>query len=177
MIECREDEHNRLLGRLAIHELDVVLSDMALSPAENIKAFNHQLGSSGTSFFASPALARSLGRSFPQNLKGAPFLAPLTESALGRGLQQWFESQDIRPEIVAEIQDSALTKAMGRDGLGIFALPSVIENEVKQQYGARVIGQTDDVRETFYAITMRRQVDDEVVKRICKEASAALRSI
>lgn len=167
---CREDEHDRLLGLLAVHELDVVLSDVPLSPTSGVKAFNHLLGECGTTFFASAPLKAKLSGRFPRCLDGAPFLAPLPTTSLGRALTQWLETEELRPQIVAEVQDSALIKAFGRDGLGVFCLPSVVEEEVRKRYGGRVLGRTDQIRERFYAISPERRVNNPAVAAICETA-------
>lgn len=41
---CREDRPDHLLADLAVHDVDVILSDAPASPAANILAFNHLLG-------------------------------------------------------------------------------------------------------------------------------------
>ena len=71
---------------------------------------------------------------------------------------RWFAEQKIRPRIIGEFDDSALMKAFGQSGSGVFVAPSVIADEVQAQYGVRLIGQTDAVTESFYAITVERKV-------------------
>lgn len=171
---CREDEHDRLLGLLATHELDVVLSDMPLAPSSGVKAFNHLLGEAGMTFFAAPTLKRRFKGSFPKCLNNAPFIAPLPGSAMGRLLTQWFEQQDIRPEIVAEVQDSALIKALGQDGVGAFCLPSPTESDVKKRYRVKVLGRTEEIKERFYAISPERRLRNPAVVAICEGARARL---
>ena len=48
-------------------------------------------------------------------------------------------------------------KAFGQAGIGIFIAPSVIADEVRRQFGVEIIGQTDDVVERFYAISVQRR--------------------
>ena len=59
--------------------------------------------------------------------------------------------------------DSALMKAFGQSGIGIFIAPSVIADEVRRQYGVKVIGRTDDVIERFYAISVERRLTHPAV--------------
>ena len=56
---CREGKTDRLLAELAIHNLDVVLSDAPIPPAVKIRAYNHLLGESRVTFMASDRLARN----------------------------------------------------------------------------------------------------------------------
>jgi LysR family transcriptional regulator, transcriptional activator of nhaA len=45
-LTIRDDRPDRLLADLAIHELDLVLTDTPLTPAINVRAFSHLLGES-----------------------------------------------------------------------------------------------------------------------------------
>ncbi|MEM6368996.1 MAG: transcriptional activator NhaR [Myxococcota bacterium] len=173
-LRCREDEHDRLLALLASHEVDVVLSDMPLSPASNVKAFNHLLGKSGMSFFASEALTKTLDGRFPNCLDGAPFIAPLPTSAMGRALASWMDEREIRPVVVAEVQDSALIKSLGQKGIGAFCMPSILEKDVEQVYGVKRLGRSRELSERFYAISPERRLRHPAVVAICDQARREL---
>ncbi len=173
-VTCHQDRFSRLLSRLARHELDLVISDAPLGPETNIKAFNHPLGQSGVSFFAAPALAKTLRRNFPRALTGAPFLLPLHGSMSRRELDRWFETEKIQPEVVGQVEDSALIKVFGQLGLGVFVGPSVIESEIEQQYDVQAIGRTDAIRESVYAITLERRIHHPGVVAIVESAKANL---
>ncbi|PRQ04796.1 transcriptional activator NhaR [Enhygromyxa salina] len=173
-VVCREDRFDRLLGQLARHELDLVLSDVPIGPDISVKAFNHLLGSSGVTFFAEPALASKYKRGFPKSLDGAPFLLPMTGSAVRRELDRWFDEHDLRPEIVGQFDDSALLKVFGQRGVGVFAGPTAIETEIKQDYGVRVIGRTDTIQERFYAITVERRLEHPGVVAVSESAKRTL---
>ncbi|KIG18263.1 Transcriptional regulator, LysR family protein [Enhygromyxa salina] len=173
-VTCREDRFDRLLGQLARHELDLVLSDVPIGPDISVKAFNHLLGSSGVTFFASPALAAKYKRDFPKSLDGAPFLLPMAGSAVRRELDRWFDEHDLRPEIVGQFDDSALLKVFGQRGVGVFAGPTAIETEIKQEYGVHVVGRSDTIQERFYAITVERRLKHPGVVAVSKSAKATL---
>jgi LysR family transcriptional activator of nhaA len=72
--------------------------------------------------------------------------------------------------IVAEFEDSSLVEKFGQNGYGIFAAPSVIENEVQRQYDVAVVGRTDAVRERFYAISYERIIKHPGITAITKAA-------
>jgi LysR family transcriptional activator of nhaA len=165
-----EDRHERMLARLALHELDVVLADAPIPPGQNIRAFNHLLGQCGISLCATPELAASLRPGFPGSLDGAPFLVPSRETVLRRALEQWLDRQELRPVVHAEIEDSALLNMFGRDGLGVFAVPSVIEQAVEAQHGAEVIGRAEGITESFYAISAERRIRNPAVAAITEAA-------
>ncbi len=167
---CYESTQAELLAKLAIHELDLVLSESPIGPDVQVRAFNHLLGECGISIFGPKALADSYRRRFPASLDGAPFLLPTVATALRRELEHWFDAEDIRPAVVGEFDDSALLKVFGQAGAGLFAAPDVIEKEVRRQYGVRVIGRVKAVRERFYAISVERKVKHPAVIAIAHAA-------
>ncbi|HSN81410.1 MAG TPA: transcriptional activator NhaR [Polyangiales bacterium] len=169
-LTCLEDHFDHLLGALATHDLDVVLADTPCPPGSGIKAFNHLLGECGVSFFAAKKLAPRIRARFPESLDGAPMLMPSGDTALGRAVVQWCESKAIRPEVVAEFNDSALMKAFGQDGVGVFPLPQITETDVKRQYGAQVVGRVEEIRARFYAISPERRLKNPAVVAVCETA-------
>ena len=167
---CYESTQAELLAKLAIHELDLVLSDSPIGPDVQVRAFNHVLGECGVSIFGTEDLADSYRRGFPASLNGAPFLLPTSTTALRRQLEDWFDAEDIRPAVVGEFDDIALLKVFGQAGAGLFAVPGVIEKEVCRQYGVRVIGRVESMKERFYAISVERKVKHPAVVAIAAAA-------
>lgn len=168
-IVCREGSPDELVSQLAIHQLDVVLSDVPIHPSLKISAYNHLLGECGTTFVATPRLARSLKGDFPQSLHQAPFLVPAENSAIRRSLDFWLEARGVRPLITGEFQDYALLRAFGQAGRGVFPIPSVFEKQLRQE-SLRLIGRTSDVRNRFYAISIERRLKHPAVIAICDTA-------
>ena len=167
---CHEDAFERLLADLALHHLDLVIADAPVPPGSNIRAFNHLLGETAVSWFASRSLVQAYKRGFPRSLDGAPFLLPLENLSLRRSLDAWFEAQGVKPRIVAEFEDSALLKAFGSDGVGIFPAPTVVADEVVSQYGVQLLGEVDGVTERFYAISIEKRLKNPAVLAICNAA-------
>ena len=164
----------KLLASLALHELDVVLTDRVAPPGVSVRAFNHLLGDCAVTLFAAPRLVRKYRRGFPRSLDGAPFLFPGETSTLRRGLEQWFEKQRIRPRIVGEFDDSTLIEVFGQAGKGIFAVPSIVESSVRSQYGVAIVGHLDKVRERFYAVSAERRLKHAAVIAITESARREL---
>ena len=97
-------------------------------------------------------------------------LLPLEHVNTRRSLNQWFAKLDVRPRVVAEFEDSALLKAFGADGKGIFPAPTIVEDEVITRYGVRALGRADGVQERYYAITAERRLDHPAVIAISEGA-------
>jgi LysR family transcriptional regulator, transcriptional activator of nhaA len=171
---CREDRPERLLADLSVHGLDVVLADGPVPSSIKVRAFTHLLGESGVSFFAAASLASTLRRQFPTSLTQAPILLPSENTMLRRQLDQWFADRAIRPHVVGEFDDSALLSVFAQSGGGVMAGPTVVEREMRTQFGLRVIGRVPDVRERFYAISVERRIHHPAVVAISEAAKARL---
>ena len=169
---CREDRLDRLLAELAIHRLDMVLADRPMPPGMDVKGHSHPLGESGVAFFAAPDLHARFSGDFPDCLHGAPLLIPGEDSAMRGPLTRWLERRGLKPRIVGEFDDSALMKDFGKAGAGLFPAPAAIRQEVESQYGVHWLGETLDMRERFYAISVERRLTHPAVRAISAAALA-----
>ena len=167
---CRENNLANLLAELALHRVDMVIADGPIPSGINVRGFNHVLGECGISFLAVPSVARPLRKDFPRSLNGAPLLIPSETNLMQAKLLEWFDSRRIHPRIIGEFDDSALMKVFGQAGAGIFIIPTPIATEVAKQYGVRIIGSTEDVREQYYAISVERRISHPAVSAITEAA-------
>ena len=155
---CREGRLAPLLAEMAVHHLDLVIADQPMPNHLNVRGYSHFLGESDLTVFAAPQLAQSLAGDFPVSLNRAPFLLPGDDVALRPDLLRWFEAQRLYPHIVGEFEDSALLKAFGQAGAGLFVAPTAIADYVTQQYTVQAIGRIEAVTERLYAITTERRL-------------------
>jgi LysR family transcriptional activator of nhaA len=172
---CREDRVvEDFLGALAGQELDLVLTDRPLGPGTRTRAFNHLLGTCGTTFLAKGRLAKLHRASFPRSLHGVPFLLPAPHVTLRRALDQWLADARVTPVVAAEFDDSALMYAFGRNGKGVFPVPSILEDEVRAAYEVEVVGRVKSLRQQFYAISVDRRIQHPAVVAIIKASRQEL---
>lgn len=171
---CREGALPGLLAELAVQRLDLVIADRPIPEQVSVRGFSTLLGTSTLTVFAAETLAARLPGSFPALLDGAPFLLPGDDVAYRAPLQRWFEQHRLRPEIVAEVDDSALIKAFGQGGAGLFVAPTAIAAYVARQYQVRALGEIDAVRSEVYAITTERRLSHPAMQAIRERARAAL---
>ncbi|UVW29227.1 transcriptional activator NhaR [Massilia sp. H6] len=155
---CREGRLDSLVAELAVHRLDLVIADRPIPPQFSVRAYSHLLGQSTMSAFATPALADRLGPAFPACLNEAPLLLPGEDFAIHQRLLRWFEHIDVHPDVVGEFDDSAMMKAFGQSGTGVFFAPTVIAPQICRQYGVVVLGQVDTVIEQVYALSTERRM-------------------
>ncbi len=173
-IVCREGKVTDLLAELAVHRLDIVIADGPIPNTVDVRGFNHLLGESGITFFATVGLAQRYSGAFPGCLDGAPLLLPGEDVAIRPKLTHWLRERQIHPRIIGEFDDGALMKAFGQAGVGVFPAPTAIAEQVMRQYDVVAIGATNEVVEQFYAISVERKLTHPAVVAISRAARQEL---
>lgn len=171
---CHDDKTDRLLSRLALNELDVVLTDVPAGPLVKVRAYNHLLGECGISFLAANKVAKTYRNGFPKSLDQAPFLLPMEGTSLRRSLDEWFYTQKLRPVIRCEVGDCDLFEVFAHAGAGIFAAPTILEQRIRRQFSVQVIGRVTTIREKYFAISTERKLKHPAVVAISEVARSRL---
>ena len=167
---CKEDRLEQLAAELSIHRLDMVLADRPLPSSMDIKGYSHPLGECGIAFLAARTVADTLAPDFPACLHAAPLLIPGEDSALRAPLLRWLDRRSLQPTIVGEFDDSALMGAFGQAGAGVFPVPLTTAQAVMRQYDVVEVGQTQDVRERFFIISVERRLSHPAVLAVSEAA-------
>jgi LysR family transcriptional activator of nhaA len=84
------------------------------------------------------------------------------------------ESHDLHPLIRAEFDDSALLKAFGQTGEGLFPGGTVIQDEICRQFEVEFVGEVEGVHEHFFAISAERKIKHPAVIAIASTAKSDL---
>ncbi|MFH1701791.1 MAG: transcriptional activator NhaR [Candidatus Zixiibacteriota bacterium] len=171
---CREDHPDNLISQLILHDLDIVLTDSPLSPNLRVRGFNHLLGSSPLAVYGTSSMVARYKEDFPKSLNDAPFILPGDRSELRGSLERWFESHNIRPKVVAECDDSALIKSLGKTNVGLFVAPQITGKETMQQYRVKEIGYLENIEENYYAISMDRRIKHPAIQAIVEYAKRSV---
>jgi LysR family transcriptional activator of nhaA len=169
-IVCHEGTLERLVADLAVHEIDLVLSDAPITPSLHVRAYSHHLGTCEECWMATPALAKTLRRGFPQSLDGMPVLLPTDDTAIRRTLDQWFDRQNVRPIVVGELEDYALMREFARAGHGLTPVPAVLREQFRREYGFSFVGPAAGVDAQFFAISVERKIKHPAVAAIVEHA-------
>jgi LysR family transcriptional activator of nhaA len=173
-LSCTQDRTDNLLGRLALRQLDLVLTDTPEPSMANVRLFSQKIGMSGLSFLASPKLR--LRGNFPQVLEGAPMLMPEANTTLHDALQNWFKKSHVSPKIVGEVSGSGMVESLGREGLGVFVVPTIVEREIQAQVKLSVLGRSTDMKQEFYAVTAEKRATNSLVMAILGPKQTYVRS-
>ena len=167
---CLEGQFNDLLGDLALHKLDVVISDRPAPSSPNIKLYSHALGSSSIAWYGKPSLLQTAQHDFPECLATLPVLLSTSHTASRDRLNHWFKQLGIRPRIVGEFEDGALLKTFGANGMGVFPAAEWVHEELLSHYAVERLGPCEGVTEQFYAIGTEKRVQHPLVQQLLKPA-------
>ena len=171
---CIEGKFPDLLAQLALQRLDLVVADEPMSRRTSVKAFNHPLGRTATSFFCAPTLMSQIKGRFPACLNGMPMLIHGASASVRQQFEGWLIRHELQPHIVGEFDDGALMTAFGRQGRGVFMAPTVLEAETVAQFGVTVIGRSDELVEEFFAVSVERRIRHPCVVAITDAARSQL---
>lgn len=174
-LHCGVQSSETLFGQLAMHRYDVLITDSPLPSGSRVRAFSHLLGQCGFTFLASPLMARTLKKNFPQSLDECPILMPTESSERRRNLDAWFQRMNIRPYLAGEFEDVSLLRLFASAGMGVMPVATWVEQEVRRQFEFSIVGETQDVLESFYVISPERRITHPAVALLCAEGKKSLK--
>ena len=135
-----------------------------------MRTFDQRLSTSAVVLCAAPVLAKRLSRDFPRSLDGESAILPVGEMALRRQLEHRFESHNVQPRIVAEVEDTALLTDLGAQGLGFIPVYSAVLDEMKRFSRFKTIGVANGLRMEVFAITAQRRLQHPGVAAMTAKA-------
>lgn len=172
---CREGHIDMLLAELALHRLDMVVSDRPMPPGLAVRGHNHKLGESAVAFFVASSLGNTR-HDFPGCLDDAPLLLPGQGAAVRGQIDRWLTEARLTPRVMGEFDDGALMKAFGQAGAGYFPAPTLLADEICARYDVTLVGQVDSLREIFWLITTERRISHPAIRTVVEVARTALDS-
>jgi LysR family transcriptional regulator, transcriptional activator of nhaA len=171
---CREGHIDMLLAELALHRLDMVVSDRPMPPGLAVRGHSHKLGESAVAFFAAASLVMG-NRAFPECLDAAPLLVPGHGAVLRGQIDLWLNDARITPRIMGEFDDGALMKSFGEAGAGYFPAPAALAEDICAHYRVTMVGQVDSIREMFWLITAERRISHPAILTVVEAARDSLK--
>jgi LysR family transcriptional activator of nhaA len=174
-LRCVEGKLDQLLGELANHRLDLVLSDAPLFYHLTVKTQTHFLGEYDLVVMGNRSLADAAsGQTLAEKVRSLPVLLPMANTAVRRLLDRWFDNQNFSPQIAGEFEDSSLLKVFALHGYGLCFVPDVLADAIGQLYNLVPLGRIDAGKARFYAVTAERMLKHPVVVRLTETARARL---
>jgi LysR family transcriptional regulator, transcriptional activator of nhaA len=162
---------DELLTRLAVHNLDVVLSNRKVHADSQHPWRCRRIARQPVSLVGKP---RSKGKAFrfPEELAEQPLLLPGRDSDIRAGFDVLCEQLGLRYQVLAEVDDMAMLRLLARDSGNVALLPTVVvQDELKigklQEYCV-----VPQLHENFYAITVQRHFEPPLLKTLLRRSEA-----
>lgn len=154
---------DELLSRLNAHQLDLILSNFKPNPNALYAIKSQSIASQQISIVGKP-LRDNQTFSFPEDLAKYKLLLPGSGTEMRVAFDQICYEQDIRYNIMAEINDMPALRLLVRDSSCIALLPIVVvQDEIKNNVLAEYC-KIPGLFENFYAISLKRHYEPEVLK-------------
>jgi LysR family transcriptional activator of nhaA len=169
-LHCIDGQQAELLSQMATHKFDLVLADKPLDSSLPFKAFCHEIGKSQLGFFGNKSSFDTLKENYPHSLSDVPVILPAKSSPMTSAIKYWLDEQGIEISIAGHVDDSALMKALGQQGFGVFAAPLLVKDEIERHYDVRAIGIIDNVHQYYYAFTPDRLIKDSIYSEFVRHA-------
>lgn len=145
-----------LLGRLKVHNLDVVFSNRPVIAEAGTPWRCTRIDRQAVCFLG-PALPRGRRFRLPQDVASSRLLVPGASSDIRSQFDAWCERHDVQPEIVAEVDDMAMLRLLARDSGAVTVLPEVVVQDELREGRLKRYCAIPGVYENFYAITAFRR--------------------
>ncbi len=155
---------DELLGQLAQHQLDVVLTNADVRGADEQVWQSHLLARQPVSIVG-PASLRP-ATPFPQGYESLRWVLPTRDHDIRRSFEGFCTRAQFVPEIQAEANDMAMLRLLARDSWAAAVLPAVVvRDEIRQRLLVEYL-KLPNVFESFYAITIRRSHQPEALRAV-----------
>ncbi len=145
-----------LLGRLQVHNLDVVFSNRPVV-ADSGRPWRCVRIDRQSVCLVGPPRPRSARFRLPADAAGQRFVVPGPSSDIRSQFDAWCEKRKLRIEVAAEVDDMAMLRLLARDSGAITVLPEVVVQDELRDGRLRRYCSIPGVFENFYAITAHRR--------------------
>jgi LysR family transcriptional activator of nhaA len=154
-----------LLERLALHKLDVVLTNQAVS-SDAQRPWRCRLLDRQTVCLVGPP--RSTGQSFElrRDLPQARLIVPGRSSDIRSQFELFCDSHDLQPNICAEVDDMAMLRLLARDSGDLALLPAVVVQDELQAGLLQLYAEIPEVAEQFFAVTLQRHFNLNILDEL-----------
>jgi LysR family transcriptional activator of nhaA len=164
-IVLRSGSAAELLRALEALNLDVVLINQA--PARDVLTpfVAHRIAEQPVGLVGTPYRLHDMG-SLADLLRAHPVILPTLDSSVRSGFDAIASRLEVRPQVVAEVEDMAMMRLLAREDVGLAVLPPIV---VKDELASGLLVEVDEplgITETFYAVTMERRFPNPLLRTL-----------
>lgn len=144
-----------LLERLALHKLDVVLTNQAVS-GDGQRAWRCRLLDRQSVCLVGPPRKGLAPFTLPVDLQQARLIVPGRSSDIRSQFEVYCNSHGLSPHICAEVDDMAMLRLLARDSGDIALLPAVVVQDELLNGTLQLYAELPGIAEQFFAVTLQR---------------------
>lgn len=156
---------DELLERLALHKLDVVLTNQAVS-GDGQRAWHCRLLDRQRVCLVGPPRSGRKAFSLPDDLEQARLIVPGRSSDIRSQFELYCNSHDLHPLICAEVDDMAMLRLLARDSGDMALLPAVVVQDELQAGVLELYAEIPQIAEQFFAVTLQRHFGLNIVEEL-----------
>lgn len=165
-VVVREGKPRDLVEQLRTHVLDLVLTDQGRFAEDGETYWRRAVGRLPIFFVAVPRLARQV-KFFPKDLAKIPLILPEPGTPLFNSIEQFLGRSNVKPRVIAEIQDADLIRLSALEGLGAAPLDHVsVAMHLKARRLMRLGQGPAGFTETLWLIAKKRHRQNPVVQHL-----------
>jgi LysR family transcriptional activator of nhaA len=157
-----------LLSRLAVHNLDLVLSNIRVRSDSELPWRCRRITRQPVCLIGAP-LPRGRRFRFPQDLEGRRLLLPGPNSDVRAQFDLVCEDL-VEPTILAEVDDMATIRLLVRGSDSIALVPAIVVREELRRKELQKYCEVPRVFENFYAVTIKRRFQPDMIRELLAEA-------
>jgi LysR family transcriptional activator of nhaA len=167
-IVVRSDGLKVLLEELDTLQLDVVLVNTLPTISHDVPWLTHLIAEQPVSVVGCPTRLRE-GRDAREIIASEPLILPSTATSIRNTFDAWLARAGITPRIVAEVDDMAMIRLMARADHGLAVVPPIVVRGELRSGRLVELEHFDELRESFYAITLKRRFENPLVRELLRE--------
>ncbi|MEM6277236.1 MAG: LysR family transcriptional regulator [Pseudomonadota bacterium] len=159
-LELRSGDMTTLIAGLHDLSLDVVLTT-ALPQEAGVKG--QRIADQSVQLHAVPRLLKH--ETLAALLQAEPLILP-SDPTVRAPLEALFGRLEVRPNIVADVDDMALVRLLAREGVGVAAAPAVVVADEVASGRLQTAPFDLDITEPFFAVTLERRFPHPALARL-----------
>jgi LysR family transcriptional activator of nhaA len=154
-----------LLRQLHTHTIDLVLSNRPVPRDAEANWHCHLVDEQPVSLVGR-SISESTPFRFPEDLSDTSLLLPSIESEIRTAFDFLLEQAEIRPRVIAEVDDMAMLRLLARDSGHLALVPPVVVLDELRSGTLSERCRIPDLRERFYAIIPRRRFPNAIIREL-----------
>ena len=160
-----------LLTRLSAHTLDLVLSNRPVQSDVDLDWRCRRIARQQVSLVGPPTVRARAAR-FEATVLALPLLLPSRNSEIRTAFDLLCEQKDLRPEVLAEVDDMAMLRLLARDTKALALLPAVVVRDELREGILCEWCAVPGLHESFHAITIKRSYQPPLLRALFGRSEA-----